>query len=71
MGDGKRRMDILNERMDNLEQIYEIIRNIQKEQAVIMNILIRKAEVTTNDIDKETARLITELEKCERSIEPS
>ncbi len=56
MGDQKRRMDILVEKIEALGTAYEAIRVIQKTQVVVMNILLKKMEVTNDEIKQETNR---------------
>jgi hypothetical protein len=69
MGDSKRRMDILVEKIEALGTAYEAIRVIQKTQVVVMNILLKKMEVTNDEIKQETNRLNAIVKERQRNIE--
>ncbi len=71
MGDQKRQMDILKMKMDALKDSYEQILKIQGEQAILMSVLIRKAEVTQDEITEETERLNANIKKRQKDLERS
>ena len=71
MGEAKRRFDYLDEKITALKESQEKIFKIQKEQAIIMSVLIKKMEVTQDDIKKETDELNAQLEENKRNLESS
>ena len=71
MGVAKRRFDYLDEKITALKESQEKIFKIQKEQAIIMSVLIKKMEVTQDDIKKETDELNAQLEENKRNLESS
>ena len=71
MGEAKRRFDYLDEKITALKESQEKIFKIQKEQAIIMSVLIKKMEVTQDDIKKETDELNAQLKENKRNLESS
>lgn len=68
MGDSKRRLDIVNERLVALELVYEAIHTIQRWQVILINILVKKMEVTDNEIEQETKRLDAIIKEHQRDL---
>jgi hypothetical protein len=68
MGDQKRRMDILVEKIEALGVAYEALRAIQKNQVIIINVLMKKMEVTDDEIKQETERLNALVKERQRNI---
>jgi hypothetical protein len=68
MGDQKRRMDILVEKIEALGVAYEALRAIQKNQVIIINVLMKKMEVTDDEIKQETEQLNALVKERQRNI---
>ena len=60
-------MDAIQLSIINLEETMEAFRIIQKRQAILLNILQRKLEVSDGEILEEERRLNAELSKSKKS----
>ena len=71
MGEGKRMIEILKTQMQLLKDSHDQIFKIQRDQAILISVLITKGGITQNDIEKETTRLNAKLEERTGSFESS
>ena len=68
MGDQKRRLDIHDMKIEALKDSHEKILKIQKEQAVLLAVLIKKGGITNDEIKEEATRLDAELKRREDDL---
>jgi hypothetical protein len=71
MGEAKRKLSNLGQELDGLYKLTEAVRDVQKQQAVILSVLMKKAGVTENELKEEQERLDAKFKAGTRNSEPN